>query len=69
MKHKDGFIAGCFCLFIAIVIAVYVVFFSDHNNNKYIPDEEYTFVNQHITWNGAGYSGVYSNTKGGYYGR
>ena len=62
-----GFISGCLCLIAVVALTMYVLFVADVESSKCVPDNEYMFVNQNITWEGAGYSGVYSNTKGGYY--
>ena len=67
--NTKGFISGCVCLIAVIALTMYVLFMADVGSIKYVHDNEYMFVNQNITWEGAGYSGVYSNTKGGYYGR
>ena len=47
---------------IAIILAVWFAFFAPVEKHT-APDAVYPMVNQRITWEGAGYSGIYA--KGG----
>lgn len=56
--NTKGFISGCVCLIAVVALTMYVLFMADMGSSKCVPDNEYIFVNQNITWEGAGYSGV-----------
>ena len=48
---------------IAIILAVWITLAGMKEADRIKPDVEYPMVNQHISWEGAGYSGIYA--KGG----
>ena len=48
---------------IMLIVAVWMIIAEIAEAERIKPDVEYPMVNQHITWEGAGYSGIYA--KGG----
>ena len=68
MKHyttreHEKAIFTAICGVIAIILAVWMSVAAMKEADRIKPDVEYPMVNQHITWEGAGYSGIYA--KGG----
>ena len=48
---------------IMLIVAVWMSIMAMKEADRIKPDVEYPMVNQNITWEGAGYSGIYA--KGG----
>ena len=68
MKHyttrdREKAIFTAICGMVAIILAVWMSIMAMKEADRIKPDVEYPMVNQHITWEGAGYSGIYA--KGG----
>ena len=68
MKHystrdREKAIFTAICGVIAIILAVWMSIAAMKEADRIKPDVEYPMVNQGITWEGAGYSGIYA--KGG----
>ena len=68
MKHyttreREKAIFTAICGVIAIILAVWMSIMAMNEADRIKPDVEYPMVNQCITWEGAGYSGIYA--KGG----
>ena len=68
MKHyttrdREKAIFTAICGMVAIILAVWMSIMAMKEADRIKPDVEYQMVNQHITWEGAGYSGIWA--KGG----
>ena len=68
MKHyttreREKAIFTAICGMIAIILAVWLSIAATKEADRIKPDRVYPMVNQNITWEGAGYSGIYA--KGG----
>ena len=62
-RDREKAIFTAICGVIAIILAVWMSIAAMKEADRIKPDVEYPMVNQHITWEGAGYSGIYA--KGG----
>ena len=62
-REKEKSIFTAICGMIAVVLAVWLSIAAMKEADRIQPDVEYPMVNQGITWEGAGYSGIYA--KGG----
>lgn len=62
-REREKAIITAICGVIAIILAVWITLAGMKEADRIKPDVEYPMVNQHITWEGAGYSGIYA--KGG----
>ena len=62
-REKEKAIFTAICGVIAIILAVWISIAYMKEADRIKPDVEYPMVNQHITWEGAGYSGIWA--KGG----
>ena len=68
MKHyttrdREKAIFTAICGVIAIILAVWMSIAAAKEADRIKPDVEYQMVNRNITWEGAGYSGIWA--KGG----
>ena len=68
MKHyttreHEKAIFTAICGVVAIILAVWMSIMAMKEADRIKPDVEYPMVNQHITWEGAGSSGIWA--KGG----
>ena len=68
MKHyttrdREKAIFTAVCGMVAIILAVWMSIMAMKETDRIKPDVEYPMVNRNITWEGAGYSGIYA--KGG----
>ena len=61
--EREKAIFTAICGVLAIVVAVWLSIAAAKEAYRIKPDVEYPMVNQNITWEGAGYSGIYA--KGG----
>ena len=69
MKHyttrdREKAIFTAICGMVAIILAVWITLAGMKEENRIKPDVEYPMVNQHITWEGAGYSGIWARGGG-----
>ena len=62
-REREKAIFTAICGVIAIILAVWMSIMAMKEADRIKPDVEYPMVNQNITWEGAGYSGIYA--KGG----
>ena len=62
-RDREKAIFTAICGVIAIILAVWMCIMAMKEADRIKPDVEYPMVNQNITWEGAGYSGVWA--KGG----
>ena len=65
MKHYSTFerekaIFTAICGVLAIILAVWLSIVAAKETDRIKPDRVYPMVNQNITWEGAGYSGIYA---------
>ena len=68
MKHyttreREKAIFTAICGVVAIILAVWMSIMAMKEAERIKPDVEYPMVNRNITWEGAGYSGIWA--KGG----
>ena len=68
MKHyttreREKAIFTAICGVVAIILAVWMSIMAMKEADRIKPDVEYPMVNRSITWEGAGYSGIWA--KGG----
>ena len=61
--EREKAIFTAICGVIAIILAVWIGIVAMKEADRIKPDVEYQMVNKNITWEGAGYSGIYA--KGG----
>lgn len=62
-RDREKAIFTAICGVIAIILAVWISIAYMKEADRIKPDVEYPMVNRNITWDGAGYSGIYA--KGG----
>ena len=62
-RDREKAIFTAICGVIAIILAVWMSIAAMKEADRIKPDVEYPMVNRCITWEGAGYSGIYA--KGG----
>ena len=62
-RDREKSILTAICGVIAIILAVWMSIAAMKEAERIKPDVEYPMVNRNITWEGAGYSGIYA--KGG----
>ena len=65
MKHystreREKAIFTAICGVLAIILAVWLSIVAAKETDRIKPDRVYPMVNQNITWEGAGYSGIYA---------
>ena len=68
MKHyttreHEKAIFTAICGMIAIILAVWLIIAEIAEAERIRPDVEYPMVNQCITWEGAGYSGIWGGAE------
>ena len=68
MKHystreREKAIFTAICGMIAIIMAVWMSIMAMKEDDRIKPDVEYPMVNQCITWEGAGYSGIWGGAE------
>ena len=62
-RDREKSIFTAICGVFAIILAVWMSIAAMKEAERIKPDVEYPMVNRNITWEGAGYSGIYA--KGG----